>query len=102
MQRSDPLPISIFCLAIQSIRWHNNVESKFNELQLNIIGGVAMFIGREKELALLQQDYIGKGVMVYGKRRVGKTTPIEDKLDEKKTRPIITAAISAAPVSAAK
>ena len=25
-----------------------------------------MFIGREKELVLLQQDYIGKAVMVYG------------------------------------
>ena len=24
-----------------------------------------MFIGREKELALLQQDYIGKATMVY-------------------------------------
>ena len=33
-----------------------------------------MFIGREKELALLQEDYIGKAIMVYGKRRVGKTT----------------------------
>mgnify|MGYP000267223808 CR=1 FL=1 len=31
-----------------------------------------MFIGREKELVLLQQDYIGKAVMVYGKRRVWK------------------------------
>ena len=31
-----------------------------------------MFVGREKELALLRQDYIGKAVMVYGKRRVGK------------------------------
>ena len=29
-----------------------------------------MFIGREKELVLLQQDYIGKAVMVYGKRRM--------------------------------
>ena len=27
-----------------------------------------MFIGREKELALLQEDYIGKAIMVYGKR----------------------------------
>ena len=25
-----------------------------------------MFIGREKELALLQEDYIGKAIMVYG------------------------------------
>ena len=43
-----------------------------------------MFIGREKELVLLQQDYIGKAVMVYGKRRVGKTTLIQ---------PLITALI---------
>ena len=39
-----------------------------------------MFIGREKELALLQQDYIGTAVMVYGKRRVGKTTLIQKAL----------------------
>lgn len=39
-----------------------------------------MFIGREKELTLLQQDYIGKAVMVYGKRRVGKTTLIQKAL----------------------
>ena len=29
-----------------------------------------MFIGREKELALLQQDYIGKAAMVYGKKLI--------------------------------
>lgn len=40
-----------------------------------------MFIGREKELALLQQDYYGKAVMVYGKRRVGKTTLIQKALE---------------------
>ena len=40
-----------------------------------------MFIGREKELTLLQQDYIGKAVMVYGKRRVGKTTLIQKALE---------------------
>lgn len=40
-----------------------------------------MFIGREKELNLLQQDYIGKAVMVYGKRRVGKTTLIQKALE---------------------
>ena len=40
-----------------------------------------MFVGREKELALLQQDYIGKAVMVYGKRRVGKTTLIQKALE---------------------
>lgn len=40
-----------------------------------------MFVGREKELALLQQDYIGRAVMVYGKRRVGKTTLIQKALE---------------------
>lgn len=40
-----------------------------------------MFIGREKELTILQQDYIGKAVMVYGKRRVGKTTLIQKALE---------------------
>lgn len=40
-----------------------------------------MFIGREKELALLQEDYIGKAIMVYGKRRVGKTTLIRNALE---------------------
>lgn len=40
-----------------------------------------MFIGREKELTLLQQDYIGKAVMVYGKRRVVKTTLIQKALE---------------------
>ncbi len=40
-----------------------------------------MFIGRERELALLQQDYIGKAIMVYGKRRVGKTTLIQKALE---------------------
>ena len=39
-----------------------------------------MFIGREKELALLQQDILEKAVMVYGKRRVGKTTLIQKAL----------------------
>lgn len=40
-----------------------------------------MFVGREKELALLQLDYMGKAVMVYGKRRVGKTTLIRKVLE---------------------
>lgn len=42
-----------------------------------------MFIGRERELALLQQNYIGKAIMVYGKRRVGKTTLIQKALEHR-------------------
>lgn len=41
-----------------------------------------MFVGRMEELALLQQDYIGKALMVYGKRRVGKTTLILKFLEQ--------------------
>lgn len=41
-----------------------------------------MFVGREEELALLQHEHIGKAVMVYGKRRVGKTTLILKALEQ--------------------
>lgn len=41
-----------------------------------------MFIGREEELALLREEHIGKAVMVYGKRRVGKTTLILKALEQ--------------------
>lgn len=41
-----------------------------------------MFIGREEELALLREEHIGKAVMVYGKKRVGKTTLILKGLEQ--------------------
>lgn len=41
-----------------------------------------MFVGREEELALLREEHIGKAVMVYGKRRVGKTTLILKTLEQ--------------------
>ena len=41
-----------------------------------------MFVGREQELALLREEHIGKAVMVYGKRRVGKTTLILKALEQ--------------------
>lgn len=41
-----------------------------------------MFIGREEELALLREEHIGKAVMVYGNRRVGKTTLILKALEQ--------------------
>lgn len=41
-----------------------------------------MSIGREEELALLREEHIGKAVMVYGKRRVGKTTLILKALEQ--------------------
>lgn len=41
-----------------------------------------MFVGREEELALLREEHIGKAVMVYGKRQVGKTTLILKALEQ--------------------
>lgn len=41
-----------------------------------------MFVGREEELTLLREEHIGKAVMVYGKRRVGKTTLILKALEQ--------------------
>lgn len=41
-----------------------------------------MFVGREEELTLLQHEHIGKAVMVYGKKRVGKTTLILKALEQ--------------------
>lgn len=41
-----------------------------------------MFVGLEQELALLQQEHIGKTLMVYGKKRVGKTTLILKALEQ--------------------
>lgn len=41
-----------------------------------------MFVGREEELALLQHEHIGKAVMVYGKKRVGKTTLILKAIEQ--------------------
>lgn len=41
-----------------------------------------MFVGREEELALLREEHIGKAVMVYGKKRVGKTTLILKALEQ--------------------
>lgn len=41
-----------------------------------------MFVGREEELALLREEHIGKAVMVYGKRLVGKTTLILKALEQ--------------------
>lgn len=41
-----------------------------------------MFVGREEELAFFQHEHIGKAVMVYGKKRVGKTTLILKGLEQ--------------------
>ena len=46
-----------------------------------------MFVGREKELTALNRLYAGdrfEFVVIYGRRRVGKTTLINQFLKEKK------------------
>ena len=62
---------------------YNNVESDFNEINFNIMEGV-MFVGREKELSILRQALAKEhaAVMLYGKRRVGKTTLIRMAMEQ--------------------
>lgn len=61
---------------------------KFNELQFNDFGGAICLLAVRKNWRLLQQDYIGKAVMVYGKRRVGKTTLIQKALKSSRYRTV--------------
>ena len=47
-----------------------------------------MFIGRERELAFLKEFYEKDGIgmtVVYGRRRIGKSTLIKEFFKEKKT-----------------
>ena len=47
-----------------------------------------MFIGRERELAFLKEFYEKDGIgmtVVYGRRRIGKSTLITEFFKEKKT-----------------
>ena len=47
---------------------------------------MGLFIGRESELAKLQEAYgKGKAILVYGRRRVGKTTLLEKFSEGKRT-----------------
>ena len=47
-----------------------------------------MFIGRERELASLEEFYEKKGIgmmVIYGRRRIGKSTLITEFVKDKKT-----------------
>ncbi len=58
------------------------LEDNFNELKFNITGGRIMFVGREEELQQLSDAFSvdQSAILVYGKRRVGKTTLIKQAL----------------------
>ena len=71
--------IKAMALAIAFFDMLHYTEYIFSE---NIFSmGMAMFIGREKELDILKRQLDNKGkaaVLIYGKRRVGKTTLIAE------------------------
>ena len=49
-----------------------------------------MFVGRERELASLKEFYDKDGIgltIVYGRRRIGKSTLITEFVKDKKTKP---------------
>lgn len=60
----------------------NNAEYKFTEYSFNIIED-AMFVGRKRELEILQKELQKKStaVMIYGKRKIGKTTLIKQAVN---------------------
>ncbi len=63
----------------------NITENSFSENKFRKMRGEDMFIGREKELAELQNEFKNwkrkSAVLVYGKRRVGKSTLINRAAD---------------------
>ena len=75
-------------LDIPVVRYYN--EFKISEFIFIIRGGFTMFIAREKELHLLQSilDQPTGSVMIYGKRKVGKTTLITQALKSSKDKTI--------------
>lgn len=52
--------------------------------------GDIMFVGREKELGILDETFktCGKAVLIYGKRKVGKTTLIRQYLGKSSARSV--------------
>ena len=60
---------------------YNNTKSRFTKLRLDTIAGDNMFIGRKQELQFLEDKYNSKGgqlVVLYGRRRVGKTETLRE------------------------
>lgn len=65
---------------------YNNTKSRFSKSRLDSIRGVFMFIGRETELKFLNDKYNSDGgqlVVLYGRRRVGKTETLREFCKEK-------------------
>lgn len=56
----------------------NVISVKINSLKCEETDGAAMFVGRDKELTLIQNllEQPSASMMIYGKRKVGKTTLI--------------------------
>ena len=64
------------------------IQIDFNKNGLNKSGRRKMFIGRERELSYLNEFYEKSGIgmtIIYGRRRVGKSTLIAEFVKDKKT-----------------
>ena len=60
---------------------YNNTKSRFTKSRLDIMTSDNMFIGRKQELQFLENKYNTKGgqlVVLYGRRRVGKTETLRE------------------------
>lgn len=60
----------------------------FNKTILNKRRAIHMFVGREQELASLEEFYAKDGIgmtVIYGRRRIGKSTLITEFVKDKKT-----------------
>lgn len=64
------------------------IQINFNKTILNKRRAIHMFIGREQELASLEEFYAKDGIgmtVIYGRRRIGKSTLITEFVKDKKT-----------------
>ena len=65
---------------------YNNTKSRFSKSRLDSIRGVLCLLGRETELKFLNDKYNSDGgqlVVLYGRRRVGKTETLREFCKEK-------------------
>lgn len=64
------------------------VKNNLNKIFLTKTEVIPIFIGRERELASLKEFYEKDGIgmtVIYGRRRIGKSTLITEFVKDKKT-----------------
>ncbi len=74
-------------VALYAIYDYNNIKSRFTKSRLDKTEAMHMFIGRETELQFLEDKYAtkeGQLIVLYGRRRVGKTETLREFCKNKK------------------